>query len=208
MSAVKTVKEPKQRLRYLEYDEEVRLLAVSSPLLKDIITVGVHTGLRIGAEVFQLRVRDVDLRRGLLTVQAAYAKNGETRTIPLNTPAREVLARRITTTSSVYVFSRANGAPYKNLQRRFSNACRAAGLDRTGVTIHTLRHTFASRLAMAGVDLRTIQELGGWADLKMVERYAHLSPNHKANAVEKIAAPIPNAFHTTDAVPMKEVACG
>ena len=40
---------------------------------------------------------------------------------------------------------------------------------------------------MAGVDLRTIQELGGWQDLKMVERYSHLSPNHKAQAVERIA---------------------
>ena len=42
------------------------------------------------------------------------------------------------------------------------------------VTPHVLRHTFASRLAMAGVDLRTIQELGGWRSLEMVERYAHL----------------------------------
>ena len=47
--------------------------------------------------------------------------------------------------------------------------------------------TFASRLAMAGVDLRTIQELGGWKTLSMVQRYAHLSPSHKAEAVERIA---------------------
>ena len=40
---------------------------------------------------------------------------------------------------------------------------------------------------MAGVDLRTIQELGGWRELKMVERYAHLSPSHKAEAVERLA---------------------
>jgi site-specific recombinase XerD len=55
------------------------------------------------------------------------------------------------------------------------------------VSPHVLRHTFASRLAMAGVDLRTIQELGGWKTLSMVQRYAHLSPSHKAEAVERIA---------------------
>ena len=54
------------------------------------------------------------------------------------------------------------------------------------MTPHTLRHTFASRLVMAGVDLRTVQELGGWQTLAMVERYAHLSPAHKAQAVERL----------------------
>jgi len=62
----------------------------------------------------------------------------------------------------------------------------AARLD--GVTWHALRHTFASRLVAAGVDLRTVQELGGWRTLSMVQRYAHLSPDHLAAAVEKIVA--------------------
>ena len=64
------------------------------------------------------------------------------------------------------------------------------------VTPHILRHTFASRLAMAHVDLRTIQELGGWATLKMVERYAHLGPKHKADAVERIAENSTTGFTT------------
>jgi integrase len=57
-----------------------------------------------------------------------------------------------------------------------------------GVTWHALRHTFASRLVAAGVDLRTVQELGGWRTLSMVQRYAHLSPGHLVAAVEKIVA--------------------
>jgi len=57
-----------------------------------------------------------------------------------------------------------------------------------GVTWHALRHTFASRLVAAGVDLRTVQELGGWRTLSMVQRYAHLSPGLLAAAVEKIVA--------------------
>src|SRR5262249_24118534 len=60
----------------------------------------------------------------------------------------------------------------------------ATGLD--GMTWHALRHTFASRLVSAGVDLRTVQELGGWKTLSMVQRYAHLSPGHLAAAVERI----------------------
>jgi site-specific recombinase XerD len=56
----------------------------------------------------------------------------------------------------------------------------------SGVTPHVLRHAFASRLCMAGVDLRTVQELGGWSTLAMVQRYSHLSPEHKAEAVERM----------------------
>jgi site-specific recombinase XerC len=62
----------------------------------------------------------------------------------------------------------------------------AANLDE--VTWHALRHTFASRLVAAGVDLRSVEELGGWRTLSMVQRYAHLSPGHLLAAVERIAA--------------------
>ena len=51
-----------------------------------------------------------------------------------------------------------------------------------------MRHTFASRLVMAGVDTRTVQELGGWKRIEMLERYAHLSDAHKASAVDKLMA--------------------
>ncbi len=84
------------------------------------------------------------------------------------------------------VFLRPGSRPIRSLQYAFALACERAGLQ--GVSPHALRHTFASRLAVAGVDLRTIQELGGRQDLKMVERYAHLSPSHKAAAVERLAA--------------------
>ena len=60
----------------------------------------------------------------------------------------------------------------------------ASRLD--GYTWHGNRHTFASRLVMAGVDLRTVQELGGWQTLGMVQRYAHLAPAHLHAAVERL----------------------
>lgn len=54
--------------------------------------------------------------------------------------------------------------------------------------LHDTRHTFASRLAMEGVELLTIKELGGWKSLAMVARYAHLSPSHRRDAIERLAA--------------------
>jgi site-specific recombinase XerD len=72
---------------------------------------------------------------------------------------------------------------------RAKEALKRAGNDPSlldGYTWHGNRHTFASRLVMTGVDLRTVQELGGWRTLGMVERYAHLSPTHLHAAVERL----------------------
>jgi site-specific recombinase XerD len=73
---------------------------------------------------------------------------------------------------------------------RAQRALREAGKDGSrldGYTWHGNRHTFASRLVMAGVDLRSVQELGGWKSLKMVQRYSHLAPSHLHQAVERLA---------------------
>ncbi len=191
--AVKFRQEPKTRLRWLELEEERRLLEAASEPLRTLLLVGLYTGLRLHAEALTLRWEDVDLRRGHLTVPAAYAKNGQTRTVPLNSLVRAALARLKPQAIGGLVFARADGTPYHSIRTAFTTACRRAEL--AGVTPHTLRHTFASRLVMAGTDLRTIQELGGWQVLGMVERYSHLSPGHKAQAVERIAAEFPYAIH-------------
>ncbi|MCI0371433.1 MAG: site-specific integrase [candidate division NC10 bacterium] len=193
---VKLRKEPRRRLRYLEPEEEAALLAAAAEPLRTMILVGIHAGLRLRSEALTLRWADVDLRRRLLTVQAAYAKSGQTRSVNLNAPLRDALGRlRMQDGAGEFVFSRRDGSPYRSVRTAFATACRRAGLKE--VTPHVLRHTFASRLAMAGVDLRTLQELGGWTELEMVQRYAHLSPSHKAEAVERIArANSPTLFTT------------
>ncbi len=182
---VKLLKETRGRERYLEPEEEARLLAAASEPLRTIILTGIDAGLRIQAEALTLRKEDVDLRCNLLTVQAAYAKSGEKGTVPLNSGLRQTLKQQMERSKSEWVFVQDHGTtPYKSIRSVFETACRRAKL--ADVTPHVLRHTFASRLAMAGYDLRTIQELGRWKDLKMVQRYAHVSPTHKAEAVEKI----------------------
>ena len=72
-----------------------------------------------------------------------------------------------------------------------ATACQAARLATTEISLHTLRHTFASRQVMSVADLRTIQILGGWHDLSLVERYSHLSPGHCQQAIERIVEKFP-----------------
>ncbi len=184
---VKALRESPGRFRFLEPAEEADLLAAAGEPLRTMVLVSVHAGLRLLSEALTLRWADVDLKRSLLTVQAAYAKSGKTRSVPLNRPLRAALAafHEKAPKEAEYVFARRGGDPYRSIRTTFQTACRRAGLK--DVTPHVLRHTFASRLAMAGVDPRTIQELGGWSSLEMVERYTHLSPTHKAEAVEGIA---------------------
>lgn len=184
VSSVKLMKEPRQRLRFLEHEEEDRLLAVCAEPLRTLIVIGTNCGLRLKSEALTLRWADVDVMRKTLTVAAAYAKNGTSRTVNLNSTvlaALMQLPRR-----SEFVFAKPNGTPYHAI-RGFRGACRRAGL--TDVTVHTTRHTFATRLVETGVDLRTVQELGGWKTLSLVQRYAHVSPTRKADAVEGLVRP-------------------
>ena len=74
--------------------------------------------------------------------------------------------------------------PYDDVKKSFKTALKKSGIE--DFTFHDLRHTFASHLVMNGVDLMTIKELLGHKDIKMTMRYAHLSPDHKRLAVQKL----------------------
>ena len=80
--------------------------------------------------------------------------------------------------------NRQGNADVRWAQKTFPAAVAAARIE--DFRLHDTRHTFASRLAVEGVDMLTIKALGGWMSLPMVQRYAHLSPGHQRNAIERL----------------------
>lgn len=193
VESVKLLKEPRLRLRFLEPEEEDRLRAECAEPLRSLILIGTNCGLRLKSEALTLRWADVDMGRKTLTVAAAYTKNGTSRTVSLNSTVLAALARLLRI--SDFVFAKPNGKPYHAI-RGFRAACRRAGL--TGVTPHSTRHTFATRLCENGVDLRLVQELGGWATLALVQRYAHVSTGRKAEAMEGLVKHSTTLFTTPE----------
>jgi integrase len=104
------------------------------------------------------------------------------------------------------VFLTQKGTPYRYISKVFEAACKRADLP--DVTFHDLRHTFASRLVMAGVDLPTVQALMGHKTIAMTMRYAHLSPEHKRAAVavlDRVNRQSPINFHNRTASRREEI---
>jgi site-specific recombinase XerD len=178
-------KENNQRVRYLTDDEEARLREAIGEAEWPKVAVAIHTGLRRG-EQFHLRWADVNFQAGVLTVPRS--KSGETRHVAMNDTVRDALAALPSRLKGAYVFPSATGESPLDAQnfcnRVFVPALKRAGIQ--GFTWHCLRHTFASRLVMAGVDLRTVQELLGHKTLAMTLRYSHLSPAHRLAAVQRL----------------------
>jgi integrase len=189
---VQKYREPSGRIVYILEAEERALVEFLPVQLKPHVTIALHTGLR-WSEQARLAWRDVDLMAD--AVQITDTKNSGARIVPLNAAARaafmELAMSWITTDPGERVFA----IDYTTCGTLFRAAVVRAqaalvlegksGARLEGFTWHGCRHTFASRLAMAGVDLVTIQRLGGWKTLAMVARYAHLSPAHARAAVER-----------------------
>ena len=189
-------KESSGRIVYLTATAEDSIRQAMPADLRALFTFSVHTGLRWSEQV-GLKWRDIDLHAGVVTIPRS--KNGEQRHVPLNSVARSVLydlslhrADPSNSAEAVFVCRHAQADKFfPKAVAAAREAVKLAGGDAArfeGYTWHGNRHTFASRLVMAGVDLRTVQELGGWRSLKMVMRYAHLAPAHLHAAVERIVA--------------------
>ena len=151
--------------------------------LKPMILLSINTGMRRG-EVFKLNWENVNFDTRQLTVRGETAKSGKTRYIPLNIEALNVLKEWMQQKKpdSKLVFSNKDGKPFTTLKKGWSKILKAADIQE--FRWHDLRHHFASRLVMAGVNLNTVRELLGHSSYAMTLRYAHLSAGHKAEAVE------------------------
>ena len=136
----------------------------------------VNTGMR-RAEFAKAKRSDVV--GGTIRVESTEAgrtKSGKWREVPLNDDAKAALRSLGRNALSP--------CAKDTLTHRFADVARAAGV---GGNLHMLRHTFCAHLVMAGVSLRAVQVLAGHSTYAITERYAHLAPSHKAEAVEKIS---------------------
>lgn len=171
-------RENNSKLRWLSEVEERdlrRVIRKHYPERMPELDIALHTGLRL-SEQYNLTWPDVDLTHAVLSV-----RNGKTgsRHVRLNSVARAAfrrLPRVIMQGNRVFL----NRSP----RHWFELAVEKAGIE--GLTWHSLRHTFASRLVMAGVDIRTVQELMGHKTIGMTMRYSHLTPKHLHKSVEKL----------------------
>ena len=189
---VKKFAEPPSRDRYLSDDEEKRLLAQcigEREHLGPILVMALNTGMRRG-EIFNLQRRDVDLAQSRLRVR--FSKSGKDRYIPINDAARKILEPLCQRKDeSAILFS--SPKPKKQGQRlitvktALAGACEDAGIS--NFHFHDARHTFATRLAAAGVDPFTLAELLGHADLRMTRRYTHVYEDRKRDAVTSLDQP-------------------
>jgi len=195
---VKALKEPRGIDRFLSEEECSRLVKACQEPFRSIVITALNTGMR-KSEILNLRWKYVNLKQRLIIV--TDTKNGDNRFLPMNQTMLQMLSSmpRI----NEYVFVQQNGRPYSWINRAWRNAKARAGIE--NCRFHDLRHTYASHLAMKGVDLMTLRELMGHKSMNMIQRYAHLSADHKRQAVEQLDSlftgeNVPNVSHSKKVV--------
>lgn len=184
------IPEAEGRSRWLSKDEAERLIAAASlyartPHLPCFIRLALNTGCRRG-ELLGLEWPRVDMARRLIFLEARHTKSAKRRTVPLNDTALAALGELLQWhlkhhPGSPWVFPSSAGGHIRWLKTAFRNSCNRAGIQ--DFRIHDLRHTCASWLVMAGVDLYVVRDLLGHASITTTERYAHLAPARAAAAV-------------------------
>jgi len=183
------------RVRYLTQDEADMLMKAlhdRNQFWWRIAMVSLHTGMRLG-EVLALTRGDIDFQGGVIHVQ--HGKTGS-RMVQMNETAEAVLKGAPTHPESLLVFPQQCGNPIfsTTASKVFSRVVKDLSLNPEGtprsqkVVFHTLRHTFASWLVMAGVPLYTVSKLLGHSSLDMTYRYAHLAPDTQKEAVRLLAS--------------------
>ncbi len=187
---IKSKTEPSGRIRYLLDEEEAKLRKVMDTdyvSFRQEFDIALHTGMR-KHEQFACRWDWVEVKSKRIMFPGEIAKNGKSRVVRLNADAIAALEQQRTITGSEsHIFMSPTGKPYpdKVIRGWFDDACCKAGIK--NFTWHCLRHTFCSRLVMAGVDLKTVQELAGHLTISVTARYSHLSQQYLETAIEKIS---------------------
>lgn len=179
---VRLLRQPTRRIRWLTREEADTLLSHLPEHTRVMAKFSLATGLR-ETNVTRLQWSQVDLERRSAWIHADQSKTGRPIGIPLNREA-VVLLRGQLGKHKKYVFTY-NGSPV----RRCNTKVWRRALELSGIKDfrwHDLRHTWASWHVQNGTPMHVLQELGGWSDIRMVQRYAHLSPEHLAPYAETL----------------------
>ena len=190
-SKVRFYRENNKRERYLSNDEERKLFEALPSWLHPLVIVALHTGMR-KSELLKLKWSDVDFATG--TIHVRDPKSGEDEHVLMNETSKRTLRALSDSRTRVvalkdralnhlnrHVFTAPEGGYMHALNRYWYPALKRARIE--GLRFHDLRHTFASRAAMSGVDLYTLQALMRHRSPQMTQRYAHLSAAHQREAV-------------------------
>lgn len=176
---------PERRIRWLTREEADRLVAELPDYLAAMARFALATGLR-DQNVCKLEWNQVDVARRVAWIHADQAKAGKPIHIPLNAAAILVL-REQQGKHPHWVFPFDGRAMHHAGNAAFRSALKRARIE--NFRWHDLRHTWASWHVQAGTPLPVLKELGGWATLDMVLRYAHLGATHLAEYAERISGP-------------------
>lgn len=173
---VKKLTEDAPKTRYLDDDERRILYAACAEgpwYLLPIVLIAINTGMRRG-EILNLKWKDINIEKKF--VRITQSKSGRSRDIPMN----EILVNLFKglEQGEDRIF------PIEGFRRSWITALKTAGIQ--NLRFHDLRHECASQLVMSGADLRTVQEVLGHSSLIMTQRYAHISNEHKRQAMEKL----------------------
>lgn len=194
---IKAIKFDNERVRFLAQGERDLLISCYSPHVQSIIMVLAYQGLRT-QEALQLKwgIAGADLVGKRIWLDDTKTK--KPRCVPMH-PKVEAMLRALWVgrgqPTSGHVFLNNRGKPYADtrkykiqggnpLRRAHATACKRARV--VNFTVHDWRHHWASHCVMCGIDLPTLQQLGGWKSLRMVMRYAAVSADHMAAAIAKL----------------------
>ena len=181
---VPKLKEDNNIIRYLKDDEEDRLYACidnNAPFLRPIVTTALQTGMRRG-EIFDMQWKNIDFNTRLINL--LNTKNGSKRDIPMSDELYATLKSMPKVSEYVFINPQTN-APYVDIKKSFDKVRKIAEIK--DFRFHDLRHTFATRMVVAGVDFLTLMELLGHKNVKTTMRYAHVIPGKKMEAIMKLA---------------------
>jgi integrase len=185
VSQVRFLCEGPGSMRIVSHEEQRQYMKAANPLVRDVATIIVETGMR-PEEVYAIRRENVFLSRKYLLIP-----NGKTRfarrNVPLNDTMLAILERRMKAAKGSYLFPHRldSEKPLTTAHRGHQIALTNAGM-KAAFRLYDFRHTFGSRSAMAGVDLPTLKELMGHSTITMTMRYVHPTPEHKREAVLKL----------------------